>query len=365
MFYPKLFQEKTMNKELLAIYSDYLISQTSYATATGLAAMLNGEISHDQVSRFLRAEDYGSKELWNYVKPEIHRHKQATGGVLLLDDTISEKNYTDENAVNCWHFSHAKHRHVKGINLLSCLIRYGDIALPVGYEVVNKNMDYSDIETRKQKRKSAITKNELFRSLVQQAVSNHVLFDYVLADNWFGSKANMTFIHEALEKSFIFGIKSNRCVALTRQHAKNGQFQQVNLLDWNDGVCRTVYLKDIAFPVKLLKKVFTNEDETTGALYLVTNDLTIDADRIYTVYQKRWRIEEFHKSIKQNASLAKSPTKTIRTQCNHLFTSMIAFCKLEFLKVKTSMNHFAIRHKLLLKANQIMFKELRLLQAAA
>ncbi|MES2998839.1 MAG: transposase [Pseudomonadota bacterium] len=121
----------------------------------------------------------------------------------------------------------------------------------------------------------------------------------------------------------------------------------------------------IAFPVKLLKKVFTNEDETTGALYLVTNDLTIDADRIYTVYQKRWRIEEFHKSIKQNASLAKSPTKTIRTQCNHLFTSMIAFCKLEFLKVKTSMNHFAIRHKLLLKANQIMFKELRLLQAAA
>jgi hypothetical protein len=25
-----------------------------------------------------------------------------------LDDTISEKTYTDENALNCWHFSHAK-----------------------------------------------------------------------------------------------------------------------------------------------------------------------------------------------------------------------------------------------------------------
>jgi len=65
-----------MNKELLEIYSDYLISQNYYATATGLAAMLNGEVSHDQVSRFLRSEDYGSKELWIYVKPEVQRHEQ-------------------------------------------------------------------------------------------------------------------------------------------------------------------------------------------------------------------------------------------------------------------------------------------------
>ncbi|MBM3208641.1 MAG: transposase, partial [Chlamydiae bacterium] len=32
-------------------------------------------------------------------------------------------------------------------------------------------------------------------------------------------------------------------------------------------------------------------------------------DQIYDVYKKRWRIEEYHKSIKQNASLEKSPTK--------------------------------------------------------
>ena len=104
---------------------------------------------------------------------------------------------------------------------------------------------------------------------------------------------------------------------------------------------------------------------STGTLYLVANDLSIDADRIYKVYQKRWRIEEFHKSIKQNASLSKSPTKTIGTQCNHLFAAMISFCKLELLKIKTSMNHFAIRQKLLLKANQIMFNELQVLKAAA
>ena len=354
-----------MKIDLLDIYTDYLISQNHYATATGLAALFDGEISHDQVSRHLRSGEFGSRDLWRYIKPEVRRHEQKSNGVLLLDDTISEKTYTDENAVNCWHFSHAKGRHVKGINVVSCLVRYDDVALPIGYETVKKDVVYSDIKTRKKKRKSLISKNDMFRSLIQQAVNNHVLFDYVLADNWFGSKANMTFIHRDLKKHFIIGIKSNRCVALSKREADSGQYQQVNTLVWNDGDSNTVYLKDVGFPAQLIKKVFTNEDGSTGILYLVTNDLSIDADRIYEVYQKRWRIEEFHKSIKQNASLSKSPTKTIQTQCNHLFASMIAFCKLELLKVKTAMNHFAIKQKLLIKANQIMFHELQLMKAAA
>lgn len=126
-----------MNKELLDIYSDYLISQNQYATATGLAAMLDGEVSHDQISRFLREKDYGSKDLWGYVKSDIRTHEQQSGGVLLLDDTISEKNYIDDNAENCWHFSHAKPRHVKGINILSCLVRYGDIET-ISYRKCNR-----------------------------------------------------------------------------------------------------------------------------------------------------------------------------------------------------------------------------------
>jgi hypothetical protein len=347
---------------MLDIYSDYLISQNHYATATGLAAIYDGEISHDQVARFLRYRDYDSKDLWNYVKPLVRQHAQSSG-VLLLDDTIEEKPYTDENEVNCWHYSHAKHRHVKGINLLSCLVPYQDIALPIGYEVVKKDRQYSDIATRRQKRKASVSKNILFRQLVEQALHNQIQFEYVLADNWFGSKENMRFIHEKAKKHFIFGIKSNRCVALSENDAQSGQFQQVHTLDWEDGAANTVYLKDIAFPVKLVKKCFINEDNSTGVLYLVTNDITLDAHRISEVYQKRWRIEEFHKSIKQNASLAKSPTKTVRTQCNHLFAAMIAFCKLELLKIKTAMNHFAIKYKLLLKANQAMMKEMRFMQS--
>jgi hypothetical protein len=353
-----------MKLDLLDIYSDYLISQNHYATSTGLAHMFQGEISHDQMSRHLRTEDYSSSNLWLYVKADV-RKNQSSDGVLILDDTISEKPYTDENAINCWHFSHAKHRHVKGINLLSCLVRYGDVALPIGYEIVRKDVEFCDVKTKRKKRKAQISKNEHFRNLVQLAVDNKVLFQHILADSWFGSKANMNFIHHDLKKQFIFAIKSNRCVALSRKEASCGQFQRVDALEWNDGVSRTVYLKDICFPVKLLKKIFINEDGSSGTLYLISNDLGLEADRMYEVYQKRWQIEIFHKSIKQNASLSKSPTRTIRTQSNHLFASLIAYCKLELLKVKTSLNHFAIKQKLLLKANVLMFNELQILKGAA
>ena len=77
------------------------------------------------------------------------------------------------------------------------------------------------------------------------------------------------------------------------------------------------------------------------------------------MYKKRWRIEEYHKSIKQNTSLEKSRTKVVRSQRNHIFASIIAYCKLELLKVKTSLNHFALKYKLLLIGNQMAFAELR------
>lgn len=173
----------------------------------------------------------------------------------------------------------------------------------------------------------------------------------------------MVHIHKDLHKSFIIGIKSNRTLALSENDAKNGRYQQVRALELEEDVAHTVWLKGLDFPVRLLKKVFKNENGSTGILYLVSNDMHSSAERLYEVYQKRWRIEEYHKSIKQNASLTKSPTRTVKTQCNHIYASIIAYCKLEFLKIKTQLNHFAIKYKLIVRANQIAWQELKKLAA--
>ena len=44
------------------LYTDYLISSSSYATATGLAPLLT--IKHDKITRALSRGVYDSKFLW-------------------------------------------------------------------------------------------------------------------------------------------------------------------------------------------------------------------------------------------------------------------------------------------------------------
>ena len=52
---------------------------------------------------------------------------------------------------------------------------------------------------------------------------------------------------------------------------------------------------------------------------------------------------EYHKSLKQNVGVAKSPTRTVNTQTNHLFCSILAYVKLEKFKLKTKLNHFELK----------------------
>jgi hypothetical protein len=48
-------------------------------------------------------------------------------------------------------------------------------------------------------------------------------------------------------------------------------------------------------------------------------------DDMVTSYRKRWNVEPYHKSLKQNASLEKSPTHTVVTQTNHFFAALCGY----------------------------------------
>ena len=113
------------------------------------------------------------------------------------------------------------------------------------------------------------------------------------------------------------------------------------------------------FPVLLHRQIFTNKDETTGILYLISNDLELTTMTFETIYKKRWKVEVFHKNIKSNTALAKSPTKVLRTQANHIFMSIFAAAKLEMLSIKQKVTTFTLKNKLYIKAIRIAFEELQ------
>lgn len=346
------------NGKLLDLYSDYLISAFGQTTATGLSSLLDGEVSHDQIQRFLASEEQTSADLWRIVKPHV-REIESEDGVVIVDDSIAEKPYTDENDIICWHYDHSQQRTVKGINFVTCLYHSQGISLPVGFELVRKTERYTDPKDGKEKRRADKTKNEMYRDLLQQAVKNKIPFRYVLNDIWYASAENMNFVKLTLKKEFVMPLKGNRKVALSVDAKQQGRYQRVDTLELEPMKPVTVYLEGVAFALLLIKQVFTNEDGSTGIQYLVTSDTTLDGNGIATIYQKRWNVEPYHKSLKQNASLEKSPTKTVTTQTNHFFAALCAYNKLELLKGNTKLNHFALKSKLYVRAIQSAYAALR------
>jgi len=342
---------------MLDIYTDYLICSFGQASATGLSRLLDHEISHDAVTRFLSSEPQTSAALWRVVKPLV-RSVESEEGVLIIDDSIEEKPSTDENELISWHYDHATDRTVKGINFLTALYHASEVSLPVAFDLVTKTEQYLDAKTNRSKRKSAITKNERFRLLLRVAVHNQLRFKYVLNDVWFASAENMKFIKHGLHKEFVMPLKENRKLALSRAQKQLGQYVAVATLELATGTTQSVWLEELDFPLLLTKEVFTNKDGSVGVRYLVSSDLTLTCDQQTQLYQKRWSIEVYHKSLKQNASLEKSPTRTPTTQRNHFFASLCAYVKLEALKVKTGVGHFTLKSKIYLSAVKAAYAEL-------
>ena len=274
-----------MNKEHLELYTDYLLSTFGYATATGLSRMVEGQVGHDQISRFLSEREFTSKDLWTLVKPTV-REVEQEDGVLISDDTIQEKPYTDENEVMCWHYDHTKGRAVQGFNLLNCLYHVNGISIPVAFELIKKPIQYCDLKTRRLKRTSLRTKNELMRDMLLVCVQNKLKFRFVLFDTWFSSKENMCYIKTDLVKDFICALKSNRLAAVSEEDHQANRFTAIEELPWQEETLFVGWLKDVPFPMSFVRQVFTNKDGSTGILYLACSDTTVKRGQILAIYQK-------------------------------------------------------------------------------
>ena len=350
--------------ELLDLYTDYLVSAFGLVTSTGLSELLDKTVSHDKISRMLSKREFTQKDYWHSIKA-IVRRIETPNGIIKIDDTIEEKPHSTENDIVCWHFDHTTGHTIKGINILNFVYQphpssASNFSLPVAFEIIEKKEQYYDEKAKKVKRRSEKGKNELVRTRLRILHHfNKVQFQTILWDSWYSSVENFEFVHLELKKTFIGAIKSNRKVTLTTKDKLNGQFTKVSELEWHQTQLYIVYLQELAFPVLLAKQVFTNKDGSMGELFLVSNDLNLTYLELCETYGERWGVEVFHRSLKQNVGLEKSPTKYELTQRNHIFAAMLAWIKLEILSFKNQSNHYGFKSKLYVKAIRAAFDELQ------
>ena len=137
------------------------------------------------------------------------------------------------------HFWSGKHhRSVKGINLIT--LYYTDTKghyLPVNYRIYNK------VDNK--------TKNDCFLDMLDAVILWGLIPSFVTGDSGYSGTKNLKAIKNK-GLSFIFALKSNRCVSL-----KKKEFMQVQSLNIpNDG--QTVWLREFGF-IKAFLTTLKNE----------------------------------------------------------------------------------------------------------
>ncbi len=108
------------NDILLDLYTDYLVSTCGLATATSMSVVLHKQISHDKITRLLSSGYISSRRLWAEVRA-VCEEIQQDDAVLIIDDSVEAKPYTDCNDLIQWHFDHTEGRSVKGVNFISAI----------------------------------------------------------------------------------------------------------------------------------------------------------------------------------------------------------------------------------------------------
>lgn len=298
----------------LELYSNFLLAAHSRFSATELARVAPDEsMRHDAVTHWLESSRFHPAAIWNQAKPLVQR----TSGYLVGDDSVLDKRYSEENGLVKLQYSGNAHGLQKGIDLVNLLWTDGEKFVPVDYRLYQPDVDGQD-------------KNDHFQAMLKRAKQRQFSPLYVLVDCWYASVKNLKLIRQQ-RWHFIGNLKSNRKVSVVK-----GQYVSIQDLHLTNTQVRKVWLKEFGF-VLVCKTVAKNGDER----YLATNDLSLTDYQTFTGHaDARWKIEEFHRGLKQTTGIERCSATTHQSQRTHIFSAFMAFFKLERARIAYGMSWY-------------------------
>jgi len=312
-------------------YCQYLLSSQINYTITNLAEHLEN-ISHDKINYYLKKEKLTPRLLWDNVKDVI---MTDDNGYVIFDDSVLDKRYSEKIEIVRRQYSGNEHGVLKGIGVVSCV--YVNPKLErfwvVDYRIFNPDADGK-------------TKIDHVKDMLQNLVYHKLLpFDTVLMDTWYAVHNLMLYI-DSLDKIYYCPLKDNRLVDDTFGKEK---YKRIELLQWSEEELESgKIIKIKGFPANKKVKLFRVTVTTNRTDYVVTNDLSQSStDVVQQVCKIRWKIEEFHREIKQLTGIESCQCRKARLQLNHIACAMLVWVRLKNLAYRTGQTIYQIKQKLL------------------
>ena len=284
-------------------YVQFLLASPVQFTCTEAARVQPGQPeppAHDSFTRLLTRLEPDPEALWEEARPQI----RLDDGIVVLDDSTLDKPYAWEMDLVGWHWSGKHHRVVKGINLLSLVWTDGDRHVPCDYDIYDKADD-------------GLSKNDLFAQQLRTAKERGMSPRCVCFDSWFSSLANLKLIR-SLGWTWLCRLKSNRKVRVDF-----GAPRAVSTVDIPEPG-RVVHLPGYG-SIRVFRVVATNGDTDHWA----SSDVQMDALTRLKYGEFSWRIEEYHRGIKQFCGVERCQARRAKAQRNHIGLSIRAFLRME------------------------------------
>jgi hypothetical protein len=270
--------------------------------------------------------------VWQAVEPCIERHECAA---LLFDDTVGDKQHSFKIELVRRQYSGNAHGIIKGIGIVNCVY-----VNPVTGEfwVIDYRIYDPDTDGK--------SKLDHMKEMLLNAVHAKKLpFATVLMDSWYATKDAMLFI-ESMGKSYWCPLKSNRLVDDSGGIEK---YRHVKAVEFDaDAQVQGKIIKIKGFPkdhkVRLFRVVAANGDTE----HVVTNQVaqnTTEAAQL--MCGLRWKIEQFHREIKQVTGLEKCQCRKARLQRNHIACAMLVWVRLKQIARDVGKTIYAIKQGLL------------------
>jgi putative transposase len=306
---PKGIDMAQKQKCNLGLYRDFLIANQNRYSGVELSRVEpTGSMSHDSVTRWLMKADFRPQDIWQFAKPLV----KIETGYLVLDDTVVSKPFAKNIDLARWQYSGREHTQVNGIGIVNLLWTDSTEYVPVDYRLYAPDHDGKG-------------KNDHFRDMLDKAEKRDFAPTAVLFDSWYSGLDNLKAIRKK-DWHWVTDFKRNRLVSLEPH-----QSVAISDLDLDDGTVKQVWLKGYG-EILVCRLVLDNNDTR----YLASSDLTLtDYDTFVKCWGQRWPIETFHRGIKQTTGLGECSAQRTHAQKIHIFSSMVAFLKLEAIRQRT------------------------------
>lgn len=334
-----------MAKIVTSDYAQMLLNGVDNFTATYFSEVI-GTVSHDTIGRSIATIK---------LSPKVVREKAlelivpSPNGYLALDDTVMDKASSEEIEVASAQYSGQKHGITTGIGVVTLVYINPELEKYwiLDYRIYDKATD------GKKKTDHALEMIEYWQ-VMSELHPERLPFTTVLIDAGYTCKKIMQYVIR-INKYFFGVMPKSRVVSFEQVNQTTGEmrvvYKHVGELGWQDktkdGEQLRVYGKLVCvdfLPKEIQLKLFLVTTKHRVE-YLVTNQISIEtAEDAKKVGAFRWKIEQFHREVKQLTGVAKCQARKGRKQRNHICIAFVVWHQLNELAKQLQTTMYEVKH---------------------